>query len=122
MAQLGCAHPFRISRILLLADWLFEERLGKRLTSLTYRCEPFGFYIEELKPIINKLQEKGCAKRNVERKCLEYLCEKPKLPEDVEEVLREAMNIAGRLDDIELNRRVVRDPRYKRMLREVKNG
>ena len=119
LSELGCSHPYHVSRILLLAEWTAEERLGRRLTSLTYHCEPYGFYIEELKPIIQSLEESGCIRRREEKKCMEYVCDKPKLPEDVERILREVLEKVRGLNDVELNRLVIHDPRYRKMLGEM---
>ncbi len=113
MSRLGCVHPFRISRILLLADWLSMERRGRRLTNLTYVKEEFGFYIEELTGIIEEMQEEGCVVKREERKCLEYMCEEPEIPEEDREILEEVISEVKDLDDRELNRRVLSDPRYR---------
>ncbi len=113
MSRLGCVHPFRISRILLLADWLSMERRGKRLTNLTYVREEFGFYIEELTDIVEEMQEQRCVVKREEKKCLEYMCGKPDIPEGDREILEEIISEIEDLDDRELNRRVLSDPRYR---------
>ncbi len=113
MSRLGCVHPFRISRILLLADWLSMERRGRRLTDLTYVKEEFGFYVEELTGIMEELQEGGCAVKREERKCLEYTCSEPEIPEEDRKILEEVISEVRDLDDRELNRRVLSDPRYR---------
>lgn len=119
LSELGCSHPYYVSRILLLAEWIAEKRLGRRLTTLTYRCEPYGFYIEEVGSIIQGLEESGCVRRRKEKKCIEYVCDKPKLPEDVEGILGEVLEKVRGLNDVELNRLVIHDPRYRKMLGEV---
>jgi len=113
MSRLGCVHPFRISRILLLADWLSTERRGRRLTGLTYVKEEFGFYVEELATIIEEMQEEGCVVKREEMKCLEYTCDEPEIPEEDREILDEVISEVRDLDDRELNRRVLSDPRYR---------
>lgn len=113
MSRLGCAHPFKISRILLLADWLAEERLGRKLTSFTYVKERFGFYIEEIPSIMEDLRDRGCAVKIEERKCFEYRCEEPGLPKEEKEVLDEVILKVRGLSDVELNKLVISDPRYK---------
>lgn len=118
LSELGCSHPYHVSRILLLAEWTAEERLGKRITSFTYHCEPYGFYIEELKSIIQGLEESGCIKRLEEKKCMEYMCDRPELPKEIESILKETLDRVRGLNDVELNRLVIHDPRYRRMLGE----
>ncbi|MDK2383900.1 MAG: Panacea domain-containing protein [Candidatus Korarchaeota archaeon] len=113
MSRLGCVHPFRISRILLLADWLSMERRNKRLTNLTYVKEEFGFYVEELTGIMEELQDEGCVIKREERKCLEYTCSEPEISEEDREILEEVISEVRDLDDRELNRRVLSDPRYR---------
>ena len=114
--KLGCAHPYYVSRALLLAEWVSEEKTGKKLTKLTYQCQPYGFYIEELSPIIDDLEKQGCARRNQEKKCVEYSCGEPELPEWIKEVLDEVVEKTRGLDRSQLNKLVINDPRYKRML------
>ncbi|MEB2836057.1 MAG: hypothetical protein GSR80_000069 [Desulfurococcales archaeon] len=36
LQRLGCTHPFRLSRLLALAEMEALERLGRRLTDLRY--------------------------------------------------------------------------------------
>ncbi len=110
--RLGCAHPFRISRILLLAEWRAKEELGRRITDLKYVMEEFGFYVEGLKDFVDQLIEKGCAEKIEEEKCIRYLCDEPALPDDVREILDEVIEEVKDLDDRELNKLVIRDPRY----------
>ncbi len=112
MYRLGCSHPFRISRVLLLAEWDSKERLGRRLTDFHYVMEEFGFYVEELKDIIDDFIERGCAEKVEEEKCIKYLCGEPSLPEDVKEILDEVLRRVEKLDDRELNRLVIKDRRY----------
>ncbi len=112
MYKLGCSHPFRISRILLLAEWEAKERLGRRLTDFHYVMEDFGFYVEELKDIIDGFVEEGCAEKVEEEKCIRYLCEAPEIPEEVKELLDEVIERVKDVSDRELNRMVIRDPRY----------
>ena len=119
MAELKCIHPFRISRILLLSDWKSEERLGEKLTEkLTYRGAGYGFYIEELKPLIEKLEKEGRVRKIEERKCIEYLGEKPELPSKWKGILDEVIEETRNLGEDELNRLVIRDPRYSEVLEE----
>ena len=112
MYKLGCSHPFRISRILLLAEWKAKEKLNRRLTDFHYVMEEFGFYIEELKDVVDELIEKGCAEKVEEKKCIRYLCEEPKIPEEVKGIIDELLERVRDVSDRELNRMVIRDPRY----------
>ena len=114
LSSLGCAHPFRISRILLLADWQAVEGLGRRLSNLTYVMEEFGFYVEELTEIVEELQSKGCLVKVEERKCLKYTCGPPDLSGEVKAILDEVIEETSDMDDRKLNRLVLSDPRYGR--------
>ncbi|MCD6235971.1 MAG: hypothetical protein J7J94_03140 [Thaumarchaeota archaeon] len=116
MWKLGCVHPYYVSRALLLAEWISEERSGRKLTSFTYRCQPYGFYIEELDQVIRKLEEEKCARRNQGRKCIEYLCGEPEVPDHIKAILDEVLEKIKGLSQVELNRLVIHDPRYKKML------
>ncbi len=120
--RLGCASPFRISRILLLAEWAAEERTGRRLTGLTYAGASFGFYVEELPSIAESLEAEGCLERDEERRCLRYSCDPPELPPDVADLLEEVSRGAERLDDLSLNRAVIGDPRYPRWVAGAGGG
>ncbi len=115
-SELGCVHPFRISRILLMAEWLSLEKNGHRLTEFTYVKEEFGFYIEEIKELMDKLEEKGCIEKIEGKKCFQYKCQPPKLPDNVKSLLDEIIAETRGLSDQELNKLVIRDPRYKREL------
>ncbi len=113
----GCLHPFRISRILMLVEWEYEGRYGKRLTDLKYVCEPFGFYIEGFSELIKGNPCLRKKKLEKEKACLEYVCEnEPKCKDVIREVIDGILEKVKRLDDVELNRLVIRDERYKRYL------
>jgi len=114
--KLGCASPFRISRILLLLDWASMEKLGRKLTNLTYKATPYAFYIEELPSILEKLEEKGYVVKNVERKCFEYRQPPPKVSIEISKLVDEILEKVKELSDVELNRLVIRDPRYRSLL------
>jgi len=77
----GCIHPYRVSRLLLLAEWRYIEKYGKRLTSLTYKALPFAMYVEELPDIIDKdpcLEKKRLKKPDgSEYGCVSYECPQP---------------------------------------------
>ncbi len=116
MYRLGCTHPFYISRILLLAESRALEVLGRRITGLTYSGESFGFYVEELPSIIEKLENEGCARRHEERGCIEYRCSEPQLPEDIARILEETIEKTHNMEPAELNRAAIHDKNYKILL------
>ncbi len=110
LAELGCSHPFRISRALLLTDWEMKERFGSGLEGLTYRFFDFGFYIEELPSILSSLKY---VEKDEERKCYTYTCEKPKPPKELEALLNEILDRIRGLGNLELNKLIINDRRYK---------
>ncbi len=113
LARLGCTHPFRVSRILLLADWRAEEvGLGRLTEGLSYVAEPYGFYVEGLQGVLERLERSGCLRRREEERCLEYTCAEPGLMPQEREVLDEVIREVYDLSDRELNRLVTRDERY----------
>ncbi len=107
LAKLGCTHPFRVSRLLALAEDAALERLGRRLTDLTYVPGPGVFYIEELKAIVESDEcfgkREGDPQRRV-RGCIYFQCETPKLPEEARLVIDEVIERYASLPDEELNR------------------
>ena len=113
LSKSGCMHPFRISRILVLAYWRGAEELGREMT---VRGESFGFYVEEIPRVVENMIARGCAEKNEEGRCVRYKCEEPQLPEGVKEVLDSVYEETKNVSDIELNRLVVRDPRYKKLV------
>ncbi len=113
LARLGCSHPFRVSRVLLLADWRAEEvGLGRLTEGLSYVAEPYGFYVEGLQEVLERLKRSGCLRRREEEKCLEYACAEPDLTPQEREVLDEVIREISDLSDRELNRLVTGDERY----------
>ncbi len=117
LAKLGCAHPFRLSRILLLAEWRARERgLGRLTDGLDYVAEPYGFYVEGLQDVLERLERSGCLERREEKRCLEYTCEEPELDPHVREILEEVIREVSNLSDSELNRLVTGDERYRELL------
>ena len=119
-SRLGCVHPFRISRLILLAEWFYNDRYESELsTGFTYVAETFGFYIEELPKIIDKLDKLGCIVKvkNEKNKCFSYKCDTPSLENSISEVVDTVLNRFGSLSDKELNDVVVKDDRYKMFLK-----
>ena len=116
--KMGCVHPFRISRILLLAEWEYNEKYRKRLTNLRYVAKPFAFYIEELKDILDNIINDKCAVLRQDMKCIEYLCSEPSLPDEVRDLIIRIIDKTSKLSDHDLNKIVVNDPRYNKLLKE----
>ncbi len=109
----GCIHPFRISRILVLANWRAIEERGTPIAKFGVQGFEAGFYIEGVKEII---EEDKCFKINEEKKCIEYYCQPPKIPEEHSRILDKVLEQTKNLSDRELNRLVTRDPRYRELL------
>ncbi len=110
--KLGCTHPFRISRALVLLNWRFMEKHGK--PAIKFRVGGFsgGFFIEGLKEIM----ESECFRKDELRKCITYVCDPPKLNPEVESVINVLVNEVKELTDEELNEKVLKDPRYGELL------
>ncbi len=119
LAKTGCIHPFRISRILALAEILYMGRNNKRFTNVKYVGFNKVFYIEGLKETVENdncfERREGDPSKNI-MGCIEYNCEEPDLPNDVKEVVDEAINTASKLNDEELNSIVANDPLFTRLL------
>ena len=111
-----CSHPFRISRILLLSEWDYFDKYREKLTSFRYVAEPFAFYVEGLKDIIDNLIDENCAVLRQEKKCIEYICSQPMLPGKIREIVDTIIDKTSMLSDHELNRLVVNDKRYRGLL------
>ncbi len=115
----GCIHPFRASRALVLANWRALEELGRPLAD--FRVEGFegGFSIPELEKVKDAAMDgrDECLRINRDRKCVEYACGAPvELEEDLSRILDQVLDQVKGLDDVSLNRLVVRDPRYRKLL------
>ncbi len=109
---LGCAHPFRVSRIAALAELEWLQARGARLTNLKYVRGPGVFYIEGIKELV---EGSPCFERREDRGCIEYKCRPPELPRDVEVLVERLVSEASGLSDDELNKRVVNHPLYDRL-------
>lgn len=108
----GCASPFRISRMLVLAAW----RGLPVLEEAHVEGEPYGFSMPEVAEVVEAMARSGCAERDEARRCVRYLCPLPEISRDEREVLDEVYAIAEGLGDVELNRLVIRDPRYRELI------
>ncbi len=109
----GCIHPFKISRILVLANWRAIEEKGSPIIKFKVQGFEAGFYIEGVKEII---KEDECFNVNEEKKCIEYTCQPPKIPEEYARILDNTLEQTRNLSDRDLNRLVTRDPRYRELL------
>ena len=114
--KMKCVHPFRVSRILLLAEWSYNEKYREKLSNFEYVTEPFAFYVEGLKDIIDELIDSGCAVLREDKKCIEYICSQPIIPEKIRVIIDEVIDRTAKLSDYELNKLVVNDDRYNSLL------
>lgn len=112
-----CIHPFKISRLLLLAEWSYGDKYGSLLTELTYITKEYGFYVEEIPKIVDRLTEEGCLEKDEVNKCFKYICNPPHIEKDVKDILDEVIHDFGGLSDKELNRIVIEDKKYRIMLK-----
>ncbi|MDP7982365.1 MAG: hypothetical protein RAK18_04210 [Conexivisphaerales archaeon] len=115
----GCAHPFRISRSLVLANWRALAALGKIMASFGVDGFEAGFAVPEIEEIRTRMREgrEPCVRMNEERKCLQYVCSEPvTIPREYSEILDHVLEETRGMDDVSLNRLVIRDPRYRELL------
>ncbi len=63
-SKAGCISPFKLSRILGLAEAYYMADHGERLTRLKYVCTLGTFYIEGFEELV-----KDCFERNLEKHC-----------------------------------------------------
>ena len=113
--------PFRISRILLLLKWLLEERKANVKLNFTFEALPYGFYVKEIPEIVEN--DPCLDKEKVElgegkvTGVIRYVCKNPpKLDPVVRELADTILSETSKLSDVELNRLVIRDVRYSKML------
>ena len=118
----GCIHPFRLSRILALAEIKYYRDHGERMTDTVYKNGPGAFYIEGLKESVEKdtcfIKREGDPDKG-KKGCLEYTCQVDlKIGEEYLRYLDKAINETEKLDDMELNSAVVNDPVFSNLLGE----
>ncbi len=118
----GCMHPFRLSRILALLDIKWFEKTGSTLTGLEYVMGPGTFFIEGIKEMIESDEcfekREGDPTKGI-RGCILYRCETPEIPEDIREILDGILEEVEGLDDMELNRRVIENPLFKKIAKPL---
>jgi len=112
---MGCVKPFHVSRVLVLANWRAMERLGEPVARFTVRGFHAGFYVKEIPEIIDSDE---CLRRNKARRCVEYVCSKPEIRREYAEVIDEVIDMARELTELELNRLVIKDLRYGKLLKD----
>jgi len=118
LKKTGCVHPFKLSRILAFIEieWLKDK--GERLTDIKYVRGPGVFYIEGLKeaiqddPCFNKIEGDPKIHR---RSCIEYRCETPSLPKEVEDFINKELKKALTLEEQKLNEIVVNNELFKKI-------
>lgn len=121
LSRTGCIHPFRLSRILALAEIISLKERDTRLTDLKYRYSIGVFYIEGLKELIESDEcfvkhEGDPATRR--QGCIEYMCRAPTLDEETNSILDKAIQEASKLDDFVLNKLVIENPLFKKLVED----
>ncbi len=118
LGKTGCIHPFRISRIIALAEIYCLEENNTRIMDIKYRSGPGVFYIEGLKEIIenNECFVKHEGIPGERPGCIEYVCSQISLPENISRYIDRAIEYSSRLSDIELNNQVLNNPLFKKLL------
>jgi len=113
--------PFRMSRILLLLKWLLEERKVDVKLDFTFEALPYGFYVKEIPEIVENdpcldKEKVGLGEGKVTG-VIRYVCKNPlKLDSVIGELVNTILSETSRLSDLELNKLVIRDVRYSKML------
>ena len=122
LGRLKEAHPFTLSRLLLLLDLEQLNAHGHRVTSFKYVFMPFGFYIDGFPPFLESLagvekvvvkDEEGRPIRGFFRITQQGNPElSPELRRDIDRVVEKA----GQLGDQELNKLAVERNEYQKLL------
>jgi hypothetical protein len=122
LGKLKEAHPFVISRLLLLLDLEHLKETGKRATGFKYVFLPGGFYIDGLPPLLESLpgvekvvieDEQGRPVRGFFRLKGEA---SPKLPGTIAGILDRLIEDTKGLEDQELNQLVLGREEYRKLL------
>lgn len=116
--NVGCVHPFILSRIIALAELRYIKEKGKRLTDLKYSGVKAAFYIENLNELVEndrcfKRHEGDPAKKIMG--CIEYICDIKSLDESIT-YLDDAIDRAYDMDENELNSAVINDENYQKLI------
>ncbi|ADI31239.1 hypothetical protein [Staphylothermus hellenicus] len=122
LSETGCMHPYRLSRVLALAELEYYEKYGERLTNAEYKGFDKVFYIEGVKELFenNKCFNKreGDPEKGI-KGCIEYTCQKPVISEKYREPIDKAIAQAKNLTDEELNELVFRNPLFNKFLKPM---
>jgi len=116
--RLGCTHPFKLSRLLAMADILSLERRGRRLTGLRYVPGPGTFYIEGLKDMFEHdpcFEPHRGDPETRRRGCVEYKCDPPRLDPEDTALLDHVIDKYGDIDEMELNRLAINHPLFPKI-------
>ena len=122
LGRLKEAHPFRLSRLLLLLDLEQLKGHGRRVTRFKYVFMPSGFYIEGFPGFLESLpgvervivrDEEGRPVRGFFRlrRGLE-----PALPAELRQAIDELVERTASLGDQELNRSITEREEYHKLL------
>jgi hypothetical protein len=115
------AHPFKLSRLLLLLDLDQLKAHGRRVTRFEYVFMPSGFYIDGFPPFLESLasvekvvvkDEEGRPIRGFFRPTREG---EPALPAELRRTIDGLVEEAADLDDQELNRLILEREEYRRL-------
>ncbi len=122
MAKLKEAHPFTISRLLLLLDLESLRATGRRATGFKYVFLPGGFYIDGLPPLLESLPqvEKVVIEDGEGRPVRGFFRLKgevsPRVPEGIKGILDRLLEETEGLGDQELNELVLGREEYRQLL------
>ncbi len=116
--NIGCIHPYILSRVLAIAELRYLKEKNKRLTDLIYSGIESAFYIENFNEMIEndkcfKKQEGDPAKKKMG--CIEYICQLTEINEDFS-YLDDAIDTIYDLDETDSNEIVIKDPNYKKLI------
>ena len=122
LSRLKEAHPFRVSRLLLLLDLEHLKSTGHRVTGFNYVFMPVGFYIDRFPPFLESLpgvekvvvkDEEGNPVGGFFRmeKEVEYT-----LPLEIRREIASLVEETADLDDQELNRLIMERAEYRKLL------
>jgi len=119
VSRLGCVHPYRVSRILMLISWRFKEVYNKDLVCFTVEGFEAGYYIPEVSNVIKEgVKKDSCYKRDEERRCAYYTCGSIDIEDaSIKNIVDSVIEQIKDLGDIDLNRLVIKDPRYNEVLK-----
>lgn len=128
LGRLKEAHPFTLSRLLLLLDLEQLKAHGRRVTQFRYVFMPVGFYIDGFPPFLESLasvekvvvkDEEGRPIRGFFRIIQEG---NPELPPELRRDIDRVVEEAGQLDDQELNKLAVERDEYQKLLNGLLPG